>query len=186
MPVVWRCLGLQELKVVPSTIRVVHLPKLQYCEVVQILAKTHDIPRTNVHKAFAAGASLSSPRTALLHRKTTHCFGARALRTLSRAHSSACVGPVLAALLAEVQKLTTQGPTNPFIVRSSAPEQRPKLDSPFAMLMQLDASGNAVLTEAEFRKLFVRCLDCKLYTTPAAFEDHRCRLPSASAEIIDS
>ncbi|KAK7013511.1 hypothetical protein R3P38DRAFT_2788403 [Favolaschia claudopus] len=43
MPVVWRCLGLQELKVVPSTIRVVHLPKLQYCEVVQILAKTHEV-----------------------------------------------------------------------------------------------------------------------------------------------
>ncbi|KAK6984409.1 hypothetical protein R3P38DRAFT_3231908 [Favolaschia claudopus] len=125
-----------------------------------------DIPRSLLSSATTTPSSSN-------RRAGSTDLVSRPFKRLRRSSSSSTIGG-------------SSSPTNPFIVRSSAPEQRPKLDSPFAMLMQLDASGNAVLTEAEFRKLFVRCLDCKLYTTPAAFEDHRCRLPSASAEIIDS
>ncbi|KAJ7257623.1 hypothetical protein C8J57DRAFT_1234771 [Mycena rebaudengoi] len=80
----------------------------------------------------------------------------------------------------------SSSPINPFIVPYATPEPLPKLSSPFSMLMQLDASNNAGLTESQFRQLFVRCSSCKLFTTASAFEDHSCRISSdTSAEIID-
>jgi hypothetical protein len=78
--------------------------------------------------------------------------------------------------------------------RSHQPIHSPLCDSrapsktfqPLSMLMQLDASNNAGLTESQFRQLFVRCSSCKLFTTASAFEDHSCRISSdTSAEIID-
>ncbi|KAJ6464219.1 hypothetical protein DFH09DRAFT_1488997 [Mycena vulgaris] len=80
----------------------------------------------------------------------------------------------------------SSSPINPFIVPYVTPEPLPIAISPFAMLMQLDASSNPGLTEAQFRKLFVRCSSCKLFTTISAFEDHNCRPTSTlSTEIID-
>ncbi|KAJ7022924.1 hypothetical protein C8F04DRAFT_1272112 [Mycena alexandri] len=80
----------------------------------------------------------------------------------------------------------SSSPINPFIVPSATPEPLPKLESAFAMLMQLDANSNAGLTEAQFRKLFVRCSVCRLFTTASAFEYHTCRpVPTRSIDIID-
>ncbi|KAJ7122724.1 hypothetical protein C8R46DRAFT_1148235, partial [Mycena filopes] len=77
-------------------------------------------------------------------------------------------------------------PINPFIVPAATPEPLPEPASYFAMLLQLDAHSNAGLTEVQFKKLFVRCSACKLYTTASAFDDHRCRLPSlTSTDVID-
>ncbi|KAJ6624510.1 hypothetical protein B0H10DRAFT_2323238 [Mycena sp. CBHHK59/15] len=78
-----------------------------------------------------------------------------------------------------------QGAVNPFIVPYATPEPRPTLTTPFSMLMQLDASSNAGLTEMQFRKLFVCCSVCQLYTTTSAFEDHNCCPTGVSNEIID-
>jgi hypothetical protein len=79
-----------------------------------------------------------------------------------------------------------QGLINPFIFPNANPAPLPKLTTPFSMLMQLDASSNAGLAEAQVRNLFVRCSHYKLYTTTSAFEDHSCRTAStASIEIID-
>ncbi|KAJ7920177.1 hypothetical protein B0H13DRAFT_2425635 [Mycena leptocephala] len=75
---------------------------------------------------------------------------------------------------------------NPFIVLYTTPEPRPVLNSPFAMLMQLDASSNSGLTEVQVRKLFVQYSGCELFATTSALEDHNCR-PSTilATEIID-
>ncbi|KAJ7437911.1 hypothetical protein B0H11DRAFT_2359297 [Mycena galericulata] len=94
--------------------------------------------------------------------------------------------PYVLTNVAALRILVPVSPINPFIVPYATPEPRPVPESPFAMLMQLDASSNPGLTETQFRRLFVRCSDCKLYTTTSAFEDHNCRPYSpAPAEIID-
>ncbi|KAK7013467.1 hypothetical protein R3P38DRAFT_3575915 [Favolaschia claudopus] len=107
----------------------------------------------DIHR-FLPSSAATTPSNLLQVPGVRRCV-ALAPQTLVLAPSSVLVDPALAVLLAG---------------------HPAKLESPFAMLMQLDASSNAGLTEAEFRKLFVRCLD--------SFEDHNCRLISASTEVI--
>ncbi|KAJ7877268.1 hypothetical protein B0H14DRAFT_3859030 [Mycena olivaceomarginata] len=77
-------------------------------------------------------------------------------------------------------------PVNPFIVPYATPEPLPVPSSLFSILLQLDASSNPGLTETQFKKLFVRCSACKLYTTTSAFDDHNCRSSTILAtEVID-
>jgi len=52
-------------------------------------------------------------------------------------------------------------------------------------LLKLDAWSNPGLTEAAFRKLFVRCC-CGLVTTRRVFKDHVCTVPAPVLTVDDS
>ncbi|KAJ7199710.1 hypothetical protein B0H12DRAFT_1244604 [Mycena haematopus] len=97
-----------------------------------------------------------------------------------------CLSQSMSIATAATAGSSSPGPVNPFIIPYATPEPLPVPTSPFAMLMQLDASSNPGLTEAQFRKLFVRCSACRLFTTSSAFEDHNCHpLTTLSTEVID-
>ncbi|KAJ7676898.1 hypothetical protein DFH06DRAFT_1428792 [Mycena polygramma] len=123
--------------------------------------------------SVASGSSASVSRLLLRRRDSSaDTTPVRPPKRLRRNESSSGTTPAVGS-----------SPVNPFIVPYATPEPRPLLTTPFAKLMQLDASNNPGLTAAEFRSLFVCCSACKLYTTTSAFEDHTCR--PLFNEVID-
>ncbi|KAJ6560480.1 hypothetical protein B0H10DRAFT_1966912 [Mycena sp. CBHHK59/15] len=124
----------------------------------EVLYEAEEEPPTPTSPSVASGSSSSRPLRRAREDSSEDLTPTRPFKRLRHSGSTRV-------------STGSSSPVNPFIVPYATPEPRTTLTTPFSMLMQLDASSNAGLTEMQFRKL--------------AFEDHNCRPTGVSNEIID-
>lgn len=143
---------------------------------------------TNYHLTHVVTDSVTPPSRGQRRRRATEVSSDSTQARPMKRRRTARESPLLQMLNCS-NTLLAPGTIEPAIIATTQPPPLPARKTAFDLLLQLDDCDQAGLTETQFQNLFVKCSNCRLFTTKSAFIDHHCRtlLPIApqSTEIID-